>query len=115
MKRRMLRLASTSRPSVGSSRNRISGSCSSASPRAARVRRQEAGEQLDRGALPGAVRAGVGDGFAAADPQVDVLQRLDLADGGVKELAEGGADALRALLLPERLGDARQLNDDVRS
>ena len=64
----------------------------SARTRAA-VRRQQTREQLDGGALAGAVRAGVGDDLAAADGQVDAAQRLDDSHFGAQQVAQDVAAA----------------------
>ena len=79
----------------------------------ARVGRQQSRQQLDRGALAGAVRARVGDDLAAFDGQVDAAQRLDASHLGTQEVAHDVAQPRRALTRAVHLPHAAQLNYGV--
>src|SRR5262249_31915900 len=79
----------------------------------AAIGRENPRQQLDRGALAGAVWPRVGDDLATADAQIHVAQCLDLTDRRAHHIAQRLAQSLRALLLAEGLMDAHQLNHGV--
>ena len=73
---------------------------------AAGVRSEQTRQELDRGALAGAVRAGVGDHLAASDGQVDAAQRLHQSDARSQQVADQVAQAGRAHALAVHLANA---------
>ena len=73
-------------------------------------RRDDAGEQLERRGLAGAVGAEKGDELALLDVEVDAAHRVDVAVLAVKQAAQGGAQAF--LLLIDAIGLRQSANFD---